>query len=133
MKKSSEKTRKIFGHHLILDLYNCNSKTVRDIKSCYYFLDIIPGLMGTHKQSQPFVIFTKGVGFSGWVPIVESGVSLYTNIPASFVSVDIYSCKKFDLGKIKKFTFKVFKPKKVKENYVTRGKKYIHPANLFKK
>lgn len=133
MKKSMEESiRKIFGYHLILDLYRCNQRAVGDIKRCHRFLDVMPDLMVTHKQSQPFVIFTKGIGFSGWVPVVESGVSLYTNIPLSFVSVDIYSCKKFDLEKIKKFTFEMFKPKKIKERYITRGKKYIHPARLLK-
>jgi S-adenosylmethionine decarboxylase len=129
---STSKTKKIFGYHLVLDLYDCDPDAVRDMKRCYRFLDVMPDLMATHKQSRPFVIFTESVGFCGWVPIVESGVSLYTNIPLSFVSVDIYSCKKFDLDEVREFTFGTFSPRRTKERYLTRGKEYIHPTNLLK-
>jgi len=135
MKNSSthsnqETGRKSFGYHLILDLYECNQATIGDINTCYCFLDTIPDSMATHKQSRPFVVFTKGLGFAGWVPIVESGVSLYTNIPLSFASVDIYSCKKFDAEKIKELTLTTFEPKRIKEHYITRGDRYIHPVRL---
>jgi len=132
MRKKS-KSRKIFGYHQILDLYDCDPKAIGNAERCYHYLDAMPGLMGTHKQSEPFVIFKKDIGFSGWVPIVESGVSLYTNIPSRFASVDIYSCKLFDRETLKNLTSGFFRPKKVEEKYYLRGQDYIHPTELLEK
>lgn len=125
--------KKIFGYHLILDLYNCDPKTVADLGLCYYYLDTLPGIMGTHKQSTPFIVVTDEkkypdkAGLSGWIPIVESGVSIHTIVPTSFISIDVYSCKRFNQKEIKRFTEKIFKPKKIEEKFFLRGESYIHP------
>ncbi|MDD5606778.1 MAG: S-adenosylmethionine decarboxylase [Candidatus Pacebacteria bacterium] len=123
---SRKQIKKIFGYHFILDLYDCDPETVGDLKTCYSYLDRLPFILRVNKQSPPFIVFTK-TGFNGWIPIVESGFSLYTNISSSFISIDVYSCKKFETEDIRKFTYGIFKPKKVKERYLLRGKEYIHP------
>ena len=135
MKKSTrkKKIRKIFGYHLMLDLYRCDPKTVGNLAVCYYYLDTLPEIIGIHTQSPPFLIFTDEkkypdkAGLSGWIPIVESGISIHTLTPTNFISIDVYSCKKFDSKKIKSFTIKTFKPKKIEEKFVLRGEVYIHP------
>lgn len=135
MKKSTKKQlRKIFGHHLVLDLYDCDPKTVGSLEICYYYLDVLPGLIGTHKQSPPFIFVTDKekypdkAGLSGWVPIVESGISIHTIIPTNFISIDVYSCKKFDPQEIKKFTINIFKPKRIEDKFFLRGESYINPS-----
>lgn len=134
MKKSIvNKTKRIFGYHLALDLYSCNPKAVGSLEICYNFLDTLPEIIGTHKQSPPYIIHTDEkkypdkAGLSGWIPIVESGISIHTLTPTNFVSIDVYSCKKFSIEKIKKFTIKIFKPKKIEEKFFLRGENYIHP------
>ena len=126
-KKSDTSIKQIFGHHLLLDLYKCDALAVTSLDQCYHYLDIMPDLMDVQKQSQPFVVCNENIGISGWVPIVESGVSLYTNVKNSFVSVDIYSCKEFDFEKVRSFTKNVFNPKDVQERYIFRGKEYVCP------
>lgn len=134
LKKLEQKIRKIFGYHLILDLYNCDPKTVGSLETCYYYLDKLPEIIGIHKQSPPYIIFTDEkkypdkAGLSGWIPIVESGISIHTIIPTNFVSIDIYSCKKFDPKKVKNFTIKIFKPREVEEKFFLRGERYIQPC-----
>lgn len=130
---SRKKIKKIFGYHLILDLYHCDPATVGNFEICYFYLDTLPEIIGTHKQSPPFLVWTDEkkypdkAGLSGWIPIVESGISIHTIIPTNFISIDVYSCKKFDPEKIKKFTIKIFKPKRVEEKFFLRGEAYIHP------
>jgi len=128
----AQKPRKIFGYHLALDLYDCDEAATRNFKACYYFLDTLPGKIGTNKQASPFVIYSEGLGFSGWVPIVESGFSLYISFPVNFVSFDIYSCKKFDKQRLEKLIIGFFKPKRVKRTFFVRGRDYIHPMKLLK-
>jgi S-adenosylmethionine decarboxylase len=132
--KSKAKTvRKIFGYHLILDLYDCDPEAVGSLEICYKYLDTLPEIMGTHKQSPPYIIYTDEkkypdkAGLSGWIPIVESGISIHTLTPTNFVTIDVYSCKKFDPKKIKQFTVEIFKPKKIEEKFFLRGEDYIHP------
>lgn len=134
MKKSIvNKAKRIFGYHLILDLYNCDPKAVGSLEICYNFLDTMPEIIGTHKQSPPYIIYTDKekypdkAGLSGWIPIVESGISIHTLTLTNFVSIDVYSCKKFNIKKIKRFTIKIFKPIKIEEKLFFRGEDYIHP------
>ncbi|MDP3769334.1 MAG: S-adenosylmethionine decarboxylase [bacterium] len=126
--------RKIFGYHMILDCYGCDPKAVDSVEICYYYLDKITEVLKVHKQSPPFVVYTdplkypEKAGISGWVPIVESGVSIHTLTPTDFVSIDVYSCKKYNVEKVRDFTRKVFQPKEIEEKFFLRGEKYIHPT-----
>lgn len=131
---SQLKPRKIFGYQLMLDLYECNHDAVNNLEICYNYLNDLVDLIGVHRQSPPFVVYTDEkmfpdkAGVSGWIPIVESGFSIHTIAPTNFASIDIYSCKKFDREKVKKFTIKIFKPRKIEEKFFIRGKKYTHPG-----
>ncbi len=124
------KLRKNFGWQLILDLYNCDPKTVGSLNICYNYLDTMPDIMKVHKQSSPFVVITDGkkypdkAGLSGWIPIVESGISIHTLTPTNFISIDVYSCKKFNNEKVIEFTKKTFKPKKIEKKFLLRGESY---------
>jgi len=131
--KSRVKIRRIFGYHLALDLYDCDPKTVGSLEVCYNYLDNLPEFMHVNKQSPPYIVCTDAkkypdkAGLSGWIPIVESGLSIHTLTPTNFISIDVYSCKKFNIEKIKRFTTNIFKPKKVEEKFFLRGEHYIHP------
>jgi S-adenosylmethionine/arginine decarboxylase-like enzyme len=129
MKKSN---KKIFGYHLAIDLYNCDRKIIRSIENCYRFLDLVPKIIKTNIQSPPFVIYKRNIGFAGWIPVVDSGISLYIHLPTNFATVDIYACRRFDYNEVKKFVIDFFKPEKIQEYRFLRGKKYIHPMELLK-
>ena|ERR1044071_1293097 len=123
----------VFGYHLILDCYGCNKKAIDSIETCYYYLDTLTKLMKVHKQSPPFVVYTDPVkypdkaGISGWVPIVESGISIHTLTPTNFISIDVYSCRRYSIERIKEFTQKIFNPREIEEKFFLRGEKYAHP------
>lgn len=129
-KKKNKKVRKIFGYHLAIDLFDCDPDVIKNMEKCYVYLSEIPNVLKTNIQSPPFIFYKQNIGLCGWIPIVESGISLYIDFSKNFASTDIYSCTKFDPKEVKDFVVKFFKPKKVKEYYIVRGKKYIHPTKL---
>ena len=137
MKNSKTKIkgpRKIFGYHMIMDCYGCDRKIIDSIDVCYKYLNTMTEIMKVHKQSEPYVVYTDPVkypdkaGISAWVPIVESGISIHTLTPTGFISIDVYSCKKFNIDKVREFTRKIFKVKEIEEKHFLRGEKYIHPT-----
>jgi S-adenosylmethionine decarboxylase len=123
----------VFGYHLILDCYGCDKEVLDSMASCYNYLNDMVVLLKVHKQSEPFVVNTDAIkypdkaGISAWVPLVESGISIHTLTPTNFVSIDVYSCKKYSIEKVKAFTQKVFKPLEIEEKFFLREEKYIHP------
>lgn len=82
--KRQEMTNKPpFGYHLMLDCYECNGEILDDIGRCYDYLEKLVDIVGVTKQSQPYVFrtpegFEGKEGLSGWVPLVESGISVHT-------------------------------------------------------
>ena len=120
----------------MLDIYDCDPSTVGNLKKCYNYLDKLPKLLGVNRLSQPFVIYTDEekypdkAGISAWIPFLDienktfSGASIHTLTPTNFISIDIYSNKEFNQEKIKKFTQDTFKPKKIDERFLLRGKHY---------
>lgn len=137
MKKKKSKgrikgSRRIFGYHMTMDCYGCDRKAIDSMEVCYNYLDRMTEIMKVHKQSPPFVVYTDPIkypekaGISGWVPIVESGISIHTLTPTGFISIDVYSCKKYNVEKVRDFTKKMFKPKEIEEQHFLRGEKYIH-------
>ncbi len=83
------------------------------------------------KLSNPEVHFAAGNGkkdcggWSGYVVIYESHISIHTFPEKGFLSADVYSCKngmKTDL--ILKFFKKAFDLKEIEQNFVKRGLKY---------
>lgn len=121
-----------FGYHLILDLYDCDCDKLGSVEYCYHYLDVLPEMIGTDKQAPPYVILTdekkypNKAGISGWIPVVDSGISIHTIVPKKFVSIDIYTCKKFNPKKLKEFTIKYFRPKRVDEKYFLRAEDYFN-------
>jgi len=51
-------------------------------------------------------------GYDAFIPLIDSGISLYIWGNAKFFSVIIYTCKKFDEKKAINFTKKFFKSNK---------------------
>ena len=129
MSFTAEEKRRAFGLHLILDCYRCNPEHLDNIDSCYRFLDELVEIVGATKQTQPYIFrtpdeFEGKEGLSGWVPLVESGISIHTLTGSRFISLDVYSCKEFSIEDIKAFTRQFFQPDEIEERFLLRGVKY---------
>jgi S-adenosylmethionine decarboxylase len=114
----------------MLDAYDCDPKILNDTKVVYTILDDLPEKIGMHKLTKPYVVFAKGNdkkdpgGWSGFVIIEESHISLHTFIKRRFISVDVYSCKKFDADFAINYFKEKFKTQNVESYIQVRGKNY---------
>ena len=86
-----------------------NESTIRD-----YFCEIAQRL-DLRIYGQP-IIFSPGMGlgqeknmgYDAFVPLIDSGISLYVLNKSKFLSAIIYTCKTFDEQKAIEFTKKYF-------------------------
>lgn len=127
----SDKTKKTpFGMHLMLDAYECDSAALKDANTIYEVLDELPTLIGMTKMTKPYIVFTEGNnkkdpgGWSGFVLIEESHISIHTFVRRRFFTFDIYSCKEFDTDKAIEYLKKRFKTNDVEYSIENRGKRY---------
>ena len=120
-----------FGEHLTIDGYDGDQRKLNDKDLILKCLNELPEVLGMNKLAEPQVYFvsdTKGKdpgGWSGFVVIVESHISIHTFPARKFVSADVYTCRD---GLNKEFIVDYFKEKfrlqDVEVNLIKRGTKY---------
>ena len=127
---SSNSKKPLFGMHLMLDGYGCAKEPLADANILYNLLDKLPEKIGMTKMTKPYIVFTDGNnekdpgGWSGFVLIEESHISIHTFIKRKFFTFDLYSCKEFDTEIVIKDLKKLFKTSDVEFSVEERGKKY---------
>src|SRR5215216_4910142 len=100
--RSDKNGQSSWGFQLVLYCFGCDEETCCDLDRGYEFLDQICVHLKMTKQTQPYIFKTcertfPGVpGYSGWVPIIESGIQIHTSANNRFISIDVYSCKSFE-------------------------------------
>jgi len=97
---------KPFGYSYFLDMYNCRVGAADDLELHYRFLERVVDKIGMTRMSQPIVIhgptkdgkelYPDKLGVSAWVPLIESGIQIHSIEPSRFITLDVYSCNKFD-------------------------------------
>lgn len=128
----SNSTRKNipFGLHLMIDMYNCAPEVLNDKELVKDILEKLPKKLGMKILVEPVVVFAQpnGIkdpgGWSGFVMIQESHISIHTFIKRRFVTIDAYSCKDFDAQKCLDEFKKMFETDDVEYSIQTRGVKY---------
>src|SRR3989338_1019417 len=106
---------KIFGTHLTLDGYGADSSRLGDMHLVFKSLDELPGLLKMKKITTPYVVYYPGNnkkdsgGYSGFVMIAESHISVHTFPKNRFVSIDVYTCQgDLDVAKAIAYFRKIF-------------------------
>ncbi len=131
VEKLEKAEKEVFGYELLLDCYDCDPEFVDSLDHCYHFLSAIVDFIGMKKQAPPSIFrtdrkeFPEKTGLSGWVPLADSSIVIHTLTKNSFVSIDVYSCRKYDPEKVAEFTNKFFKPRKIDKQFILRGKHYF--------
>lgn len=118
----------------MLDGYGGDPKRLDNKDLVLLSLVELPYQLGMKRLSNPEVyeapdnnIKDPG-GWSGFVVIAESHISIHTFPARKFLSIDVYSCRNgLDREFIRKYYTEIFKLKEIEENFVKRGTKY--PAN----
>jgi S-adenosylmethionine decarboxylase len=118
-----------FGLHLMLDGYGCDPLKLGDESFVHGFLETFPENIGMTKLMSPYVSRCEGgdqkhSGLSGFVLIAESHVSVHTFPARAYVSIDIFSCKSFDVVAAEREITRRFGIKKIERNILDRGVEY---------
>jgi S-adenosylmethionine decarboxylase len=116
-----------WGFQLIIDCFGCSHDACCALDRGYEFLDKICLHLKMTKQTQPYIFktcettFPGKPGYSGWVPIIESGIQIHTSANNHFISIDVYSCKKFDQTAVEDFVKGWFQPEYIETVLLYRG------------
>ena len=120
-----------FGEHLTIDGYGGNYEKLNNKELVLSCLSELPTLLGMEKLSDPMVYFAPDNhekdpgGWSGFVVIAESHISIHTFPKRQFVSADVYTCRNgLDKEFVLNYFKKVFDLKDVESNFIKRGTRY---------
>jgi S-adenosylmethionine/arginine decarboxylase-like enzyme len=123
-----------FGYSYLLDMFGCLPSTANNIELTYHFLETLPDILEMIRINAPVVIHTprdNGVemypdkaGVSGWVPLAEGGIQIQSVEPISFITLEVYSSKKFNPNTVYNFAQETFGFMDHKDFFTTRGVEY---------
>ena len=118
-----------FGPHLMLDGYGCEQGKLADLEHIYKVLDEFPVEIGMTKIMPPYVFKYSGLkpedwGVSGFVLIAESHISIHTFPEKKFLSLDIFSCKPFEIDRAIEIVSDAFEIEKFEKNVLDRGTEF---------
>jgi S-adenosylmethionine decarboxylase len=111
-------------------MYNCAPSVLNDRNLVFDLLNTLPGKFGMKKLTEPVVVWASGNdtkdpgGWSGFVMIQESHISIHTFIKRRFVTIDVYSCREFDTRLTIDLFKQTFKTEDVETTIEVRGRKY---------
>lgn len=120
--------------HVMLDLYHCNPTLLQCEAFLKRVLDEYPDRIGMEKVSPVFLRDIKTSnpmddGYSGFVIIATSHVSLHAWPPYGMVNLDIFSCEPFDEDEVVRFAMTMFQTQDVELHSVERAQRSPRPAN----
>ncbi len=112
--------------HVMLDLYGCNPVLLEDEAFLRDVLDRYPTHIGMQKVGPVELRYIEtnnplDDGFSGFVIIATSHVSLHAWAPYRMVNMDIFSCEDFDVAEVVAFARKLFQTDDVELHVVKRA------------
>ena len=109
MRKNYTKT-----YHIIFDAFGVEKKLLNNEKFALNLLLELPKLIGMKILSGPNLVRdydTGHEGLTGFVIIDYSHISLHTFSDTQEIFIDIFSCKKFDYKKVRRYLYKKLKVK----------------------
>ncbi len=120
-----------FGEHLTLDGYGGDFAQLNNKELVLKCLRELPDLLDMHILGGPEVYFAPGNdkkdpgGWSGFVVIAESHISIHTFPKRGFVSIDVYTCQNgMDRDYINNYFIERFLLENTEINFIKRGTKY---------
>lgn len=120
-----------FGEHLMIDGYGGNYANLNDKNIVLSAMNDLVSLLGMRMLAEPQIynapennVKDPG-GWSGFVVIQESHISVHTFPARGFLSSDVYTCKNgLDTELIKSYIKEKFNMVEIETNFVQRGTHY---------
>lgn len=120
-----------FGEHLTIDGYGGDFRKLNDKDLVHRCLEELPNLLKMKKLCKPHVYHAADNeirdpgGWSGFVVVAESHISIHTFPAKCFLTADVYTCRN---GIDQTFMISYFKDKfglqEVETHFIKRGTKY---------
>ena len=112
--------------HVMLDLYGCSPSLLENETFLRDVLDRYPTRIGMQKVGPVELRYIKtnnplDDGFSGFVIIATSHVSLHAWAPYGMVNIDIFSCEYFEVAEVVAFASNMFQTNDVEVHVVQRA------------
>ncbi len=131
LKQTYKQNEPLFGTHWTLDGYGASAQALNNMDLVFSALNDLPEILDMHKIITPYVIRFDGNdkkdagGYSGFVMIAESHISIHTFPEKGFITIDVYTCQgDLDTKTCRAYFGKIFGIKKFEENVLQRGLKY---------
>ncbi|TMD44438.1 MAG: S-adenosylmethionine decarboxylase proenzyme [Chloroflexi bacterium] len=120
--------------HVMLDLYGCNPDLLADEAHLRRVLDEYPARIGMEKVSPVELRDIKTSnplddGYSGFVIIATSHVSLHAWPPYRMINIDIFSCNEFDEAEVITFACDMFETNDIEVQSVKRATRSPRPSS----
>lgn len=120
-----------FGEHLTIDGYRGDKDLLDNREVVLRALDELPGKMGMNKLAEPYVCRALANdqkdpgGWTGFMLIQESHISIHTFPARGFMSADVYTCKNgLDTEFVVNYFKEIFKLQDIEQNFIKRGTRY---------
>lgn len=114
--------------HVMIDLYGCNPSLLADEGYLRATLNAYPDCIGMEKVSPVELKYIETSnplddGYSGFVIIATSHVSLHAWPPYAMINIDIFSCEDFDVEETVAFACQQFQTKDAEVHVVERAQR----------
>jgi len=125
-----------FGPHLMVDGYKGNYSKLASVETITNFLDTLPEKIGMTKIMPPYVFKYDGGdkpedwGVSGFVIIAESHISIHTFPEKGYFSIDIFSCKDFNMDEALDFIKNYFETEDLEIRTTQRGTEFPRDISI---
>jgi S-adenosylmethionine decarboxylase len=120
-----------FGEHVTIDGYGGDKELLNDKDLILGFLDELLAKLEMHALTDPYIVLAPDNnikdpgGWSAFVVIAESHISIHTFPRREFVSADVYTCRNgLDSELIQRLFKDKFKLQEIETNFIIRGTKY---------
>ena len=119
--------------HVMLDLYGCDPILLANEAHLRRALEEYPARIGMEKVSPVELRYIRTSvpmddGYSGFVIIATSHVSLHAWPPYRMINIDIFSCNEFDEAGVIAFARVMFAPGDIEVHSVLRATRSPRPS-----
>lgn len=120
-----------FGEHLTVDGYGGAFEKLDDKDLVLKCLNELPEKIGMKKFAEPSMYRAEANdkkdpgGWTGFVVVQESHISIHTFPARGFISADVYTCKNgLDVEFVLDYFKNAFELQDIEQNFIKRGTRY---------